>query len=703
MQDRAGKVPRRVFEPLLGWLEAEQERWAFWTPVLLGVGIGTYFSLHHEPHALTAVAALCVAVAVYFMAPRHALLALVTGALVLVTFGFALAKLRVEWVRAPVLTKQMRAVEVRGYIEFIEPRPQRGQRLTLRVSALADLAPRAHPRRVRITTKKVAPALKAGDAVRVRATLLPPPDPALPGGYDVARKYWFHGLGGVGYAFSQPELEAHAPPPPIDLRWWAAVERLRQAIGQRITAVLPGQPGAIANALITGERGGISDATNDAFRDSGLLHMLSISGLHMAVMAGSVFYLVRLLLAAVPMLALRYPIKKWAAAAAMLGALCYLLVSGSSFPTVRATIMVSIMFTAVLLDRPALALRNVVLAALVILVLFPESLLDVGFQMSFAAVVALISAYEFIRTRDGWSFFSRGPVAKLFFFFAGIVVSTLIASAAVAPFAAYHFHKSQQFAVLANLIAMPVCNLIVMPAALMTLITLPLGLEGPALWVMGWGIEAMLWTARTVAALPGAVLRIPAMPVAAFMLMVAGGLWLTLWQTRWRLAGLALVAAGIAIAPLQRLPDVLVGRDGKLVAVRGLDGSLIRIGQGRTSFELSRWQEHGGETEGRRHMDTQRVVCDGLGCRTRIKGLTLAVARHPAAFRDDCRRASIVVSKIVSPKSCTAPKAVVDFFAVRRQGTHALYIEEDGAVRIETVGDARGNRPWSMPYQRGAR
>jgi competence protein ComEC len=319
--------------------------------------------------------------------------------------------------------------------------------------------------------------------------------------------------------------------------------------------------------------------------------------------------------------------------------------------------------------------------------------------MSFAAVVALVSVYETIRRRAGWALLPGGASARLFVFFAGIVLSTLVASAAVAPFAAYHFHQSQQYAVLANLIAMPICNLVVMPAALATLLLMPLGLEAGPLWVMGWGIEGMLWTAERVAGLPGAVLHIPAMPTAAFLLMVAGGLWLALWQTRWRLAGAALIAGGIALAPTLRLPDLLIGRDGALVAVRDDDGRLSAVGAGRTSFELSRWLEHDGDArtprETGRDAKSASVACDRVGCRATVRGLTVAVAQHPAAFLDDCRRAQIVVAGIVSPKSCTAPKAVVDFFAARRAGTHAIYIEDDGSLRVETVAGMRGLRPWS--------
>ena len=696
MLEREPHAAARAFAPLVRRLEAEQERWFLWMPVLLGLGVGLYFALPAEPHVLTALAPLAVALALLPVAPRHTVAMLAMSAFTAMAVGFALAKLRVEWVRAPVLAKQMSSVEVRGHVELVEPRAVRGQRLTLRVTSIGDLPPEARPVRVRISTGKPMPGLAAGSAVRVRATLMPPASPALPGDYDFGRQAWFERLGAVGYTASAAEIDASAPEPPWDLRAWAHVERLRQAIGQRVTAVLAGQTGAIAVALITGERGGISDATNDAFRDSGLLHVLSISGLHMAVMAGAVFYLVRLLLAAVPSLALVYPIKKWAAAAAMLGTLGYLMISGSAFATVRSAIMIAIMFLAVILDRPALALRNVVLAAALILVLFPESLFDVGFQMSFAAVVALVSVYEALRGRGGTFFARRGPWTRLFLFMGGIVLSTLIASVAVAPFAAYYFHKSQQYAVLANLLAIPICDLIVMPAALAALLAMPLGLEAPPLWVMGWGIEAMLWTAERVASLPGAVLHIPAMPTAAILLMIAGGLWLALWQTRWRLAGIALVAAGLALAPTLRLPDLLIGRDGALVAVREDDGRLSAVRAGRTTFELARWLEHDGDQ--RMPKDAAKAagfLCDAVGCRTRVKGLTVTVAHHPSAFADDCRRASILIANIASPKSCSAPKAVVDFFAARREGTHALYIEDDGKIRIETVARARGMRPWS--------
>jgi competence protein ComEC len=700
----AGRDGGGVLAPLVRRLEAEQERWFCWLPVLLGCGIGAYFSLPGEPSLVLALVPLVVMLAWRgARTGRGTLASLLVTALMAAAFGFALAKLRVEWVRAPVLERQLNSAEVRGWIEQVEPKAGGGQRLTLRVTALGDLSEASRPARVRVSITRAAPEIAPGSAVRLRATLMPPSEPALPGDYDFGRQAWFAGIGAVGYSLSAPLADATASEPPIDLRLWGWVQRLRQDIGGRIAAALPGERGAIATALITGERGGISEATNDAFRDSGILHILSISGFHMAIMAGSVFFIVRLGLACFLGIALRYPIKKWAAAAALIAALAYLMISGAAFATVRSTIMIGIMFLAVLLDRPALALRNVVLAATLILIVFPESLFDVGFQMSFAAVLALVAVYEALRERDLWASLMEGGAGRLAVFFAGIVVSTLIASAAVAPFAAYHFHKSQQFAVIANLIALPVCNLLVMPAALAALVAMPFGIEAYPLMVMGWGIDAMTWTAQRVAELPGAVLAVPAMPTLAFLLMVVGGLWLMLWQTRWRFAGVALVAGGVALAPTLPAPDILIGRDGELVAVRGEGGVLSAVGARGASFELERWLEHAGSPEAMEETAKARAfTCDGVGCRAMVKGLEVAVARHPAAFAEDCRRAAILVSPLVSPRGCAVPKTVVDFFAARREGTHALYINGDGSIRVETVAHARGTRPWSMPARRGA-
>jgi competence protein ComEC len=681
-------------------LEAEQDRWFLWLPVLFGAGIALYFALAAEPPVLVALMPAVAALALHLAGPRTRLAGVATAALLAATLGLAAAKLRTEAVRAPVLSgPTARPIDVYGYIELVEPRAAKGQqRLTLRVTAMERHEAHAWPQRVRVVMRAEAKALKPGDAVRVKAALNPPPGPSLPGDYDFARAAWFLGLGAVGSAEGAAEADANARPPPIGLRVAAAVARVRQAIGDRIVAALPGEAGAIANALITGERGGISETTNQAFRDSGLFHILSISGLHMVVMAGAVFLSIRLALAAIPAIALRYPIKKWAAAGAMLGAFGYLMISGAAFATVRSYIMISIMFLAVLLDRPAIALRNVALAALAILVVWPESLLDAGFQMSFAAVVALVATYEELRLRRAGlgGPGRRGWLGGTLLFLGGILTTTLVASLAVAPFGIYHFHNTQAFAMLANLLAIPICNFIVMPAALATLVAMPLGLEAGPLWLMGLGIDAMVWCAHAVAQIPGAVGRVPAIPTLAFGLIVTGGLWCALWGTRWRILGVVPIALGLMLAPTGQRPDILIGRGAGLVAVRGGDGKLSALAGRGSGFELARWLEHDGDA--RPPVEVAKATafrCDAQGCITDVKGLRLAVARSAAALRDDCALAAALVLAFPRPKACRPDGPVIDIDDLSAHGAYALTIK-DGKVRIETVAEARGDRPWAQ-------
>ncbi len=493
-------------------LQAEAGRWFLWLPVLFAAGILTYFALHDEPDPRIAVALVLAAVGLC-LTLRHAALGLALGGACLAfALGFATAKLRTEMARAPVLAEELRYVPVTGFVEAFEHRAGRRARLTLRVISLGDLDAATRPFRIRVsTTAKQGP--RTGEAVALRATLRPPPQPVEPGGFDFGRKAWFARLGAAGYATSKIDPLEGARAPPWDLRVWAAIDSLRAHVNRRITESLPGATGGIAVALITGERGGIPQEVTAAMRDSGLAHVLAISGLHMVIMAGTVFWLVRALLALFPGLALRYAIKKWAAVTALLAAAFYLVLSGAAVPTIRAWIMMSIFLIAVILDRPAITMRNVALSALAILIVAPQSLFDPSFEMSFAAVIGLVALYEWLSTRTRHRLFDVSPLWRglrwsgaLVF---GAAVTTLVAGTAVAPFALYHFHRMTHFGLVANMIAAPLVSLLIMPMALLALIAMPFGLEAWPLHAMGFGIELMVMTAQRVASWPGAVSILP--------------------------------------------------------------------------------------------------------------------------------------------------------------------------------------------------
>jgi competence protein ComEC len=590
--------------------------------------------------------------------------------------------------------------EITGVVTLVESKFPKGQRLTIGAPQIAGLTTDKTPAFVRVRTMSASSVAEPGDRVRLKATLSPPAKPALPGGFDYARTAWFDQVGGVGYAFAAPVIEGRADGGTLSQLYRRGIENIRQAIAVRVRAALPGETGEIALALITGERGGISAATNNAFKNSGLFHILSISGLHMVIMAGAVFFSVRLLLAAIPLFALTLPIKKMAAAAGILSALGYLAISGGAFATVRSALMIVIIFGAVLIDRPALALRNVALAAFLILAVYPESLLDAGFQMSFAAVTALIASHEFVSRLLG-----RGsrphPTLRVVKFFGEIVSSTLIASVAVAPFAAYNFHQSQQYAVLANMIAIPICNIIVMPAALVAFVLMPFGLEILGLKPMGWGIEGMTWCANAVGSLPGAVSHIREIPTIAFALMLTGGVWLALWQTRLRLLGAAIALVGLIMAPWMPRPDILVGQKGALVAVREASGKLAALPAKGSKYDLDRWLEYDGDNRSASEAQhTGAFSCDAVGCIAHVKGAVIAIARHPAAISDDCGNADVLVLDMPKPADCTVPVAVIDVFDRWRNGAYALYLDRNELspqphVRVETVAAHRGDRPWS--------
>ena len=692
----------QLFAAALSALEREQDRWFLWAPVLLGCGIAAYFALAFEPAPLAAAGALALAAIVRWRWREGSIAAIAGGAIFAIILGFALAQGRAHFVAAPVIASDRTAHVVTGWIELVEPREERGERLTIRVHAIAGLEANQLPTRVRARTLTADGSLKAGDAVRLRVMLSPPAAPSLPGGYDFSRQAWFLGLGGVGYTLSTPERVTIHAPMPWDLRARAAFNRIRQTIAQRVTTILPDERGAIAVALITGERGGISAVTNAAYRDSGLIHILSISGLHMAIMAGAMFFTARFLLALIPAIALRYDIRKWAAVAGAIGALGYLAISGASPPAVRSFLMVLIMFIAILLDRPALALRNVALAALAMLIVMPESLIDVGFQMSFAAVVALVAGYEAWRDRGdpGQAPRASGLWRAPLLFLSGIVASTLLASFAVAPFGIYHFHQSQQYAMLANLLAVPAVNLLIMPAALATLLALPLGLEAMPLHLMGLGISFMSAVATWVAALPGSVIRVGAIPTASFALIVVGGAWLLLWRTRLRVLGLAVIAAGLAVAPFAPKPDILISRSGTLVAARGEDGRLSALAGRSDQFDLGRWLERDGD--GRPPVSVADTTqsgslfkCDANGCVANVKGRQLAVPRHASALRDDCARAGILVLRHARPKECAPAALVIDAHALRHAGAHAIRLQ-GAEIAVTTVAGLHGRRLWTL-------
>jgi competence protein ComEC len=666
-----------------------------WGPVAFCLGVAIYFTAEHEPSAIAAALLLLVGLVVA-IATRTRPVAFpfaVIGAAA--AAGFAVVTFKTALIAHPVLERAAYGVAVTGFVEAREER-EKSDRITVRVHRLDGVRQARVLERVRVSVRRgLAPAV--GSFISFKARLSPPLQPLRPGGYDFARDLFFQRIGASGFVTGAIKLETPPTPPGPWLRYATFVDSVRDAIDQRIRAAVPGDAGAIASALITGKRDAISSSVNDAMYVSSLAHVLSISGYHMAVVAGVVFFVIRALLALLPGVATRYPIKKWGAVGALVAAALYLALSGAEVATQRAFIMTAIVLIGVMADRAALTLRTLAVAAMAVLLLAPEAVVHPSFQMSFAATLALVAAYE-----RGLPWINAGRDSALGTRTAlwgghqiiALIFASLVAGLATTPYAAFHFHRAAPYGVLANLLAMPIVSAWVMPAGLLALIAMPFGFDAPLWRAMGVGIDWMTTVALWVTSLPGAVGRVHAFGVGALLLATAGLIVVCLFKSRLRWAGAVLIAIGGFAAAVTPQPDVLVSASGDAVAVRTAAGNFSAIRFGSDSFAVRDWLA--GDADGRTQNDAtlkNGFACDANGCIARLAGGSLvAVARTPQALAEDCERASLIVTPREPPPGCAA--TVINRKALRSDGATALY--RNGTLwRIERSYPTGFDRPWT--------
>lgn len=679
-----------------------------WVPVVFGSGIALYFSLENEPPIWLGMTGLALSLLALWLGRRRieTVLSLVCIAAALLTAGFMVAQWRSAMVAAPVLEREVGPTTVEGRIVTVESRAK-GPRVTLEKARIGGIGPAATPEKVRISLAGKQPQLQSGDWIWVRAKLSPPPPPAAPGAFDFQRRFYFQGIGAIGFSYGAARVVSNvgftSSENPIS-SIMEKISRLRGLIGQRVADAFrePGEEaiGAVTRALMTGERGTMSDETLDDFRDSGIAHLLAISGLHIGLVAGIVFFGLRSILALSGTLALHYPIKKWAALLALFSAFGYALVAGATVPTMRAFLMISVVLVAVIVDRRGLSLRLIAFAACVILLFKPESLLGASFQLSFAAVTALVALYEGLSdTRWGKRGAGRGWPSKLLLYIGGVALTTMIAGAATGPYAAFHFNRFADYSLATNLLAVPLTGLWVMPWAVVAFALMPFGLEGLALAPMGMGVSLVIDIAHEVASWPGAVTLLPAMSPWALAAITFGGLWLCLWRIRWRWMGLSGIAIGLASLAFALPPDILIDGKGRLMAIKNEDGALSLSSLKSSKFARDIWLRRAAQREPVVFQDTEKaanqvLTCDQLGCIYRIKGQSVALVRNIAAVVEDCRIVNVVISSVPVRRRCDNPAVVIDRFDLWREGTHALWFQENGGIRIETVNSVRGHRPW---------
>jgi competence protein ComEC len=563
-------------------LGAQRASHFLWVPVFFGTGIGIYFGLRSEP-ALPLIGSSAVLAGALVLLGRRLpeFISPVVMAIALILAGLTMASLRAHAVGAPVLDSRTYG-PVQGRITTIDRSGSDLLRLTLDQVVLADTAPQDTPAQVRVSLQgdQSHIALAPGQTVALTAMLSPPNGPVEPGDFDFRRMFWFERIGAMGYTGTPVMLIAD--PQGV----WLSQTRAHLADGVR--SRIAGDAGGFAAAVMTGDRSGLSAEATQAMRDSNLYHLVSISGMHMGMLVGVVFALIRVGVALVPPLALRVPAKKVAAMVALPIAAFYLALAGRDVATERAFVMVAVMLVAILLDRQALTLRSVAMAALIVLILRPESLVNPGFQMSFAAVVALIAAYQALAGRADltrWRWVA--PAAFLVF-------SSLIAGLATAPFAAAHFNRVAHYGLIANLLAVPAMGLLVMPGAVLMAVLAPLGLARPAEIMVDLGSRWVLTISRIVADWDGAVSAVISPPATVLPLLTLGALFLILWQGRLRWAGLLLPAVAGALWFTAERPVLMIAGTGGLVGVMTDQGRAVSRASGE-GFIAENWLENDGE------------------------------------------------------------------------------------------------------------
>lgn len=695
-----GAALARVSAVAQGEIAAQADRAFLWLIVAFAGGITLFFAWPFDPPAWTGLGIAGVGAAGLALRRRAA-----TGvalAVIMVGLGHGAAELRTWAVRAPLLDHEVGPFQLRGRVIDADKRPE-GNHVVLADAILPGVAAADTPKAIRITLPASHGLPRVGSRMGVRAMVGPVGRPVAPDTFQFQRFLYFQGIGATGFAVGRWYPVASSDPAPwsADLRAWT--ESLRRKIGDRIAMLVPGEDGTVAAALINGEQSAIPQDLQEAYRVSGIAHILSVSGVHLSLLAAIIFFVMRRGLALIPAVALRIDTKKAAAWTALAATGFYLVISGMSVPAIRSFLMVGIVLAAILVDRQAISLRNVGWAALALMAIYPDAIFGASFQMSFLAVLALVAVYEQswskanLRRIDG----SLDVPRAVAFYIFGLVVADLVAGGATAIFAAYHFNRLPTYSVLTNLVAAPLTSFWIMPAGVIALLLMPFGLDAWAVKIMGEGVVLLGDLARGVAAWPGAQVHLPPMAAPSMVAAAAGLVFLCLWRGRLRWAGLVPVFLALIQPFLTPPPDLLVDDTGRVVAVSDSDGHLAIRPSRAGRFVREVWTERYGLSEQpwpralhgaiTISSDALGLECDAGACRFARNGRRVLIAVTPDKIAALCGQQDAIVTTLES--GCTQGLQI-DSAVLRKAGAHALWLNPDG-LKVRTVLDADGTRIWS--------
>lgn len=685
--------------------------WRLMMPLFLGIGIGIYFSLPFEPSSLIPITIYILLTGGGCYQLRHHTFGFwwMLGVL-FIGIGFFTAQLHTTWYLAPKLHEN-RTYTISGNIEDIIPLTQ-GFRLVLGNVSIPHLAKEHTPLHVRLIAKIALPPLNIGEVIHVKANLQTLSPAVIPEGYDFAQVAFFEKIGATGYIYKLLEAPSNTQVPK-NVSPWESLLNYRQHFSQHLYTTLGKEAGPIASALSVGMYQFIMPSILEDIRNSGLAHILSVSGMHLSLVAGMIFLLTRALLRYIVIFNEKWAIHKLAALIAMAGSGLYLVISGQQIAAQRAFIMVIIGLTALLLDRRSSPLYAISWAATFILLFTPHSLLHPSFHMSFAAVIALIAAYEKYRiltyrpSSEQPFFHPFFILKKVSIYCLGVFMSSLIAGTATAPFSIYHFHQYANFGALANLIGVPLTSFIIMPCIILTLILYPLGWDFVILPFLKKSITLFILLAGYISHLPGATITIQAMPLSALLCFCGALLCFCLCRTLW--SSLALIIVGAMIFLLKPLPDIALSPSAKLYAFYDAKHKQLLVPSKQSSrFIRESWQSYFGTNQSflferatfpmviskedhfhylelkKRHIllifDNPASICHSL---KNYLPLTAAmpeyqfdlIVNYSSRLLPDCLK----TQQLISQRELT------------HQGTHLIWLDP---IKIKTVYPYQAKRPW---------
>jgi competence protein ComEC len=668
-----------IWKTIFSYFYKDFSRWPLWAPVFLGIGIAIYFSLPFEPSLLWSYSGISLFTLALWSIRLH-LLRLLLLSVSIIALGFSAAALRTHWLSTPMLHASLPPLVVEGKVIQVEIKPTKKGLFFQKIFLSEPKADEGEilPDKIRVTLKGKRERLWPGQIIRLTAKISPISDASLPGEFDFRRHAYFQGIGATGFAFSPPHVIGNKP------SFGTRLEKRREKITAFFLESLSFPEGAIAGALITGDKATIPEDIREEFVRSGLSHILAISGLHLTIIAGVIFMVIRRSLTLIPSIVLFYNIKKLSAIGTILMTFFYLVLSGFGIPAQRAFIMISLVMGAILMDRTALSMRTVAVAAFAILLTTPEALLGPSFQLSFAAVIGLIAGYEVWRNPLASWIVRGGIIRKCILYVGGTTFTSLLATCATLPFTVYIFHRFSLHAIEANLLAVPLVSLIIMPAAFLSCLLTPLGLGGWPLWVLEKSLHLLVKIASFFAYWPGANIQLPQPPLISFMCVVLGSLWLCLWQQPWRRWGIVPIFLGCFLAFFYNPPDLMVDGQGKIAAF--YDPPILYVSSLRKGkFTAEMWGKHLAASQ------MKLLPCEEGVCELKIQGIPVVISFLKE--KQPCIKGAVLIRLEPSRKACPEAHMTIDRYDLWRGGSHALWVKPQG-IQVKKVRPHANHRPW---------